>query len=113
MGQIFVGSVLPAGCPDKVEALRQAEQAPAASRRYIVQHAVDPMEAPGLHHVWVEPEQAYHSINVDKEERTAVTKSDPVGISYLAVIIGLQLVPGHPSSIGSGPVKGAGKPTES
>ena len=105
--------MLPAGCPDQIEAFRQGEEALAASGRYIVQHAVDPMEAPGLHRVWVEPEKAYYSINVDKEERTAVTKSDPAGISYLAVIIGLQHVPGHPSSIGNGPVKGAGKPTES
>jgi hypothetical protein len=78
-----------------------------------VQDAVDPMEASGLHRIWVEPEQAYHPIDVDKEERTVVTRSGAAGISPIAVIIGLQLAPGHLSSIGSGPVKGEGKPTES
>lgn len=115
MGQIFVRCVLPAGCPDQVEALRQPEQATAASRRYIVQDAVDPMEAPGLRVVWVEPEQAYHSINVYKKKRIAVTRSGPAGISSIAFTFARQVgrFPGHPSSIGSGPVKGEGKPTES
>jgi hypothetical protein len=78
VGEMLVGALLPAACPDELEDAREGKQVCGGAGRKEVRYAFNRMEGPLRAGVRAGPEQRDHAVDVDHQQRPALRWEGPL-----------------------------------